>query len=67
MNNQYNTYSISVQDPTQILAMITILLQNLTVHRRAVLKEIFYLLYLVSLESSYNLMDSKNLATIFGL
>lgn len=38
----------------------------LSEHRRALVKEIFFVLYLVSRETEINLMDPMNLATIFG-
>eukprot|EP01126_Amoeba_proteus_P031831 TRINITY_DN31152_c0_g1_i1.p1 TRINITY_DN31152_c0_g1~~TRINITY_DN31152_c0_g1_i1.p1 ORF type:complete len:206 (-),score=24.91 TRINITY_DN31152_c0_g1_i1:205-822(-) len=43
------------------------LIPQLSENRRALIKEIFFILYLVSLESDLNLMDALNLATIFGI
>ena len=42
------------------------LIKKLSLFKRALLKEMFYVLYLVSLQSVHNKMDSLNLATIFG-
>eukprot|EP01124_Arcella_intermedia_P011738 TRINITY_DN18160_c0_g1_i1.p1 TRINITY_DN18160_c0_g1~~TRINITY_DN18160_c0_g1_i1.p1 ORF type:complete len:985 (-),score=223.84 TRINITY_DN18160_c0_g1_i1:60-2666(-) len=42
------------------------LLKKLSVFRRNLCRELFYILYLVSLERQNNKMDSHNLATIFG-
>jgi hypothetical protein len=45
---------------------LALLVSQLSQYRRALCKEIFFVLYLVSRESDINLMDSMNLATIFG-
>uniref|UniRef100_A0A6B2KYH8 Rho-GAP domain-containing protein n=1 Tax=Arcella intermedia TaxID=1963864 RepID=A0A6B2KYH8_9EUKA len=42
------------------------LIRRLSVFRRCLVHELFYVLYLVSRESASNLMDSHNLSTIFG-
>lgn len=43
------------------------LIPRLSEYRRALVKEIFFVLFLVSRESEVNLMDAMNLGTIFGL
>eukprot|EP01127_Copromyxa_protea_P024393 TRINITY_DN9584_c0_g1_i2.p1 TRINITY_DN9584_c0_g1~~TRINITY_DN9584_c0_g1_i2.p1 ORF type:complete len:1172 (+),score=246.40 TRINITY_DN9584_c0_g1_i2:64-3579(+) len=57
---------LSLSSEAEQVERLKILVPRLSEHRRALAKEIFFVLHLVSMESEANLMDSMNLATIFG-
>eukprot|EP01128_Nolandella_sp_AFSM9_P006854 TRINITY_DN3611_c0_g1_i2.p1 TRINITY_DN3611_c0_g1~~TRINITY_DN3611_c0_g1_i2.p1 ORF type:complete len:1150 (-),score=340.22 TRINITY_DN3611_c0_g1_i2:199-3375(-) len=63
-------FSASIEDMVEgseeQIEKIKELIGTLDLTRRSLAKELFYVLYLVSLENEKNLMHSHNLATIFG-
>lgn len=51
----------------EIVQMLPYFIKQLSRFRRALLKEVFFALHLVSLKKEHNLMGPENLATIFGV
>lgn len=54
-------------EEAQIIARMPAIIKRLSPYRRALLKEIFFLLNLIQRKSEYNLMNADNLSTIFGM
>jgi hypothetical protein len=63
--SQGTTKSVASEDP-QIIAVLPLIIKKLSPFRRALLKEVFFLLHLIHRKSEFNLMNTENLATIFG-
>jgi len=55
-----------LESPKEKIIRLRHLIKKLSLFKRALIKELFYILYLVSLEHKANLMDARNLSTIFG-
>lgn len=54
-------------DEAKIVRDLPSLIKTLSPFRRALLKEVFFALHLVSLKKEKNLMGPENLSTIFGI
>ncbi len=66
LSNFHSVLTFKVSEEVDQVAELKRLIPQLTEYRRALCKEIFFVLHLVSRESDINLMDAMNLATIFG-
>jgi len=57
---------LTLSSPKKKIIRLRHLIRKLSIFKRSLLKEMLYVLYLVSLESKTNKMDAFNLSTIFG-
>lgn len=66
-NLNWQNLTTEAQQQEGIVQMLPYFIKQLSRFRRALLKEVFFALHLVSLKKEQNLMSPENLATIFGV